>query len=82
MEFVRKKFNGIDGRPKTHHALVVPEGEESPFHIEASAAGIVIKGTLEITTFNDQRPFAKAVADAWVDHTKFKPKFASTLSGH
>jgi hypothetical protein len=81
MKFSRVQFTQIDGEPKSRYTL---EGDErlDPFCIEASRAGVELKNDLAITKNEDMQPFAKAVADAWKDHLKFKPKLSKTLSGH
>jgi hypothetical protein len=78
----RTQFAGIDGSPKARYHAVVDDKKLDDFYIEASRAGVELSGKLQITTFPDLNPFAKALADAWRDHQKWKPRITSTLSGH
>jgi hypothetical protein len=81
MEWVRTRFDGLDGLPKYRYSPK-DQGTTPEFWIEASRKGVELKGNLVLAQYADLQPFAKAIGDAWKDHRKFMPNLGANLAGH
>jgi hypothetical protein len=90
MKFIRTSFVGLEGRVVRFTLAkqfddkkkLTVQDEGSDFYIEASRAGVRVKGDMRIDDFMHLDPFAKAITDAWKEHKKLIPQISTTLSGH
>lgn len=81
--FNRTKFSDLTGATVVRFTPEnLPEGQTEAFLVEASRAGVKIKGELMLSERAMLEPLAKAIGNAWTDHRALIPKLSKTLSGH
>lgn len=79
LEFVRIKYDGLDGKTKVAFQELASE-----FMVICDQEGIRFKGEMKepIGTMSELQGLAELTSTAWKEHQALCPKLATTFSGH
>lgn len=82
LKFVREKRSSLMGHTEVVYTEASTAKELHPFQIVATPFGLTMRGSMPIVgRMQELDPLARAISQAWDDHTSLKPKLSPLADG-